>query len=120
MSPILAIKAANIALPLIGEVAKGAGKALSALSGTGKAEDAGKIKAKKTADDFETVFLEQTFDRLLSSEGTEGPLGENGIGGDVWRSQLSKEYAKTVQQSGGIGISKDVYSAILKLQGGGA
>lgn len=118
MNPLIALKAAKIALPVVGQVAKGASTALSALAGTDKAEDAGKTKIKKTADDFETLFLEQMVDRMLKSDSTEGPLGENGTGGDVWRSMLGKEYAKQIQQSGGVGISAQVMDAMIKMQGG--
>ena len=38
-------------------------------------------KAKKTAQEFETMFLEQTLERVFASSGTEGPLGDNGTGG---------------------------------------
>ena len=41
-------------------------------------------KAKKTAQDFETMFLEQTLERVFASSGTEGPLGDNGTGGAVY------------------------------------
>jgi peptidoglycan hydrolase FlgJ len=120
MNPLLALKAAKIAMPVVGNIAKGASSALSALTGDNKAEDAGKSKIKKTADDFETLFLEQMVDRMLKSESTEGPLGENGTGGDVWRSMLGKEYAKQIQKSGGVGISAQVMDAMIKMQGGQA
>lgn len=118
MNPLLALKAAKIAMPVVGSLAKGATTALSALSGVAKADDAAKTKTKKTADDFETMFLEQMVDRMLTSQETEGPLGENGTGGDVWRSMLGKEYAKQIQKSGGVGISSQVMEAMIKMQGG--
>lgn len=124
MNPLLAIKAAKIALPAVGSIAKGVGSALSAIAGSDNDQAAkADTKVRKTADDFEKLFLEQTVDRLFASHESEGPLGENGTGGDVWRSLLSKEYAGQIQKSGGVGISNQVYDAILKLQagkGGGA
>lgn len=118
MNPLLAVKAAKIAMPLAGGLAKGAVDVLGSLTGTGKTEDAAKSKVKKTADDFETMFLEQMVDRMMTSSETEGPLGENGTGGDVWRSMLGKEYAKQIQKSGGVGISSQVMNAMLKMQAG--
>lgn len=118
MNPLVAIKAAKIALPAVGNVVKGASSALSAIAGAPQVDDAAKAKMKKTADDFETMFLEQMMDRMVKSEGTEGPLGDNGTGGDVWRSMLGKEYAKSIQKSGGIGISTQVMDAMIKMQGG--
>ncbi|KAA2244182.1 rod-binding protein [Salinarimonas soli] len=77
-------------------------------------------KAQKTADDFETMFLEQMLDRMVETAGAEGPLGENGTGGGVYRSMLVKEYAGAIGKSGGVGLSDSVYSEILKLQEGHA
>jgi Rod binding domain-containing protein len=73
-------------------------------------------KARKTAQEFETMFLEHTLERLFQSEATEGPLGDNGMGGDVYRSMLTKEYAGTIAKSGGVGIADQVYREILKMQ----
>ena len=73
-------------------------------------------KALKTAQDFEAMFLEQTLDRVFSSSGTEGPLGDNGTGGAVYRSMLVKEYAGSIVKSGGVGIASQIYNEMLKLQ----
>ena len=101
-----------------------AGSLLADVSGASKAAEAktaGEAKARKTATEFESMFLEQNLDRLLQSEGTEGPLGENGSGGGVWRSMLSKDYAGQIVKSGGVGISDQVFREMMKLQeaGGG-
>ena len=74
------------------------------------------LKARKTAQDFEAMFLEHTLDRLFQSEGSEGPLGDNGTGGEIYRSMLAKEYAGSIARSGGVGIADQVYGEILKLQ----
>jgi Rod binding domain-containing protein len=73
-------------------------------------------KALKTAQDFEAMFLEQTLDRVFASSGTEGPLGDNGTGGAVYRSMLVKEYAGSIVKSGGVGIASQIYGEMLKLQ----
>ena len=64
------------------------------------------------------MFLEQTLDRMFSSVGEEGPLGNNGVGGDVYRSMLVKEYAGTIVKSGGIGLGDQVFREIMRLQEG--
>ena len=74
-------------------------------------------KAKKTATDFEKMFLENSLDSMTKSEGTDGPLGENGTGGGVYRSMLTKEYAGQIVKSGGVGIADSVFREIMKLQG---
>ncbi|MGL4728271.1 MAG: hypothetical protein ACRCWO_05915, partial [Bosea sp. (in: a-proteobacteria)] len=72
----------NVAAPMVGKLAgKAAGSVtslLSSLAGTPEGE-----KLKKTADDFESMFLEQMVDRMTQTGGAEGPMGENGTGGDV-------------------------------------
>ena len=73
-------------------------------------------KAKKTAQEFETMFLEQTLERVFASSGTEGPLGDNGTGGAVYRSMLVKEYAGGIVTSGGVGIASQIHRELLKLQ----
>jgi flagellar protein FlgJ len=75
-------------------------------------------KALKAARDFEAMFLEQTLERVFSSTGTEGPLGDNGTGGAVYRSMLVKEYAGGIVKSGGVGIASQIYREMLKLQEG--
>lgn len=110
MSATLALPAAKLALNVASSLASGiAGGLASAL-------DPAKAKTKKQADDFETMFLEQVTDRLTASSETEGPLGENGTGGDIWRSQLSQQYAKQIQKAGGVGLSNQIMRDLLSMQ----
>ena len=100
--------------------AAGVGKSIvDALAGatTDPAKAAASAKARKTATEFESMFLESSLDRLTQSEGTDGPLGENGTGGGVYRSMLTKEYAGQIVKSGGVGIADSVFREIMKLQG---
>ena len=78
---------------------------------------ANEAKARKTATEFESMFLESSLDRLTQSEGTDGPLGENGTGGGVYRSMLTKEYATQIVKSGGVGIADSIFREIMKMQG---
>ena len=102
-----------LALGAAGKLAAGtAGQLAKALQPSEQAE----AKARKTAQDFEAMFLEQTLERMFASVGPEGPLGDNGTGGAVYRSMLVKEYAGSIARSGGVGIADQVYREILKLQ----
>lgn len=83
----------------------------------GVIKSASKAKAWKTATEFESMFLENSLDRLTQSDGTEGPLGENGTGGGVYRSMLTKEYATQIVKSGGVGIADSIFREIMKMQG---
>ncbi|MGL4325240.1 MAG: rod-binding protein [Beijerinckiaceae bacterium] len=109
------LPAAKLAL---GKSAAQAGAALATKAHAATVDAATDKKLKKTAQDFESVFLEQTFDRMFSNLGDEGPLGNGGTGGDVWRSMLAGEYARSVVKNGGVGISQNIYSELLKLQAG--
>ncbi|GJE09374.1 MULTISPECIES: rod-binding protein [Methylobacterium] len=109
----LATIAASVATKAAASV--GAGAAGTAVDGILKAANV--AKARKTATEFESMFLESSLDRLTQSEGTDGPLGENGTGGGVYRSMLTKEYAGQIVKSGGVGIADSVFREIMKLQG---
>ena len=107
MSATLALPAAKLALNVAGNVLEGIKNAL----------DPVKAKAKKQADDFETVFLEQVTQQLFATpEGTEGPLGENGTGGGIAKSQLTQQYAKQIQKAGGLGLSDQIMRDLLRVQ----
>jgi peptidoglycan hydrolase FlgJ len=73
-------------------------------------------KTKKTAQDFEKMFLENALDRLTANTGAEGPLGENGTGGGVYKSMLTKEYAGQIVKTGGVGIADQIYRQMLQMQ----
>jgi len=107
MSATLALPAAKLGLNVAGNLIGGLANAL----------DPAKAKAKKQADDFETMFLEQVTQQIMAApEGSEGPLGENGIGGDIYKSQLTQEYAKQIQKSGGLGLSDSILRDLLRMQ----
>jgi peptidoglycan hydrolase FlgJ len=72
-------------------------------------------KAKKTAQDFESVFLNSMFQQMLSNVKGDGPLGST-TGTGPWRSMLTDEYAKEISKSGGVGISGDVFRTLIMQQ----
>ncbi|TGD98946.1 rod-binding protein [Methylobacterium nonmethylotrophicum] len=105
--------------PLAASAGLAAGQALAGAVTSGLSALTGdKSKIQKTAKDFESMFLEQSLDVLNRSQGTDGPLGENGTGGGIYRSMLNKEYAQSIVQSGGVGIGDQVMREMLRLQGG--
>ena len=106
MTAALALPAAKLALGAAGSIVNGLANAL----------DPAKAKARKQADDFETMFLEQMTEKLFAGETGEGPLGENGTGGGIWRSQLTQQYAKEIQKAGGIGLSNQIMRDLINLQ----
>lgn len=72
-------------------------------------------KARKSAEEFEAVFLQSMIQEMFTDVGKDGPLGEGAAGG-AWRSLLVQEYAGTIARSGGIGVADSVYRAILGRQ----
>ena len=111
LATFAASAAVGVGKSLIGSLAKTDADTMDTAKATASA------KARKTADDFEKMFLEDSLEKLTQSEGTEGPLGENGTGGGVYRSMLTKEYAKQIVKSGGVGIADSVFREIMKMQG---
>ena len=108
MSATLALPAAKLGLNVAGSLLGGLANAL---------DPAKAAKAKKQADDFETMFLEQVTQQIMAApQGSEGPLGENGLGGDIYKSQLTQEYAKQLQKAGGVGLSDQILRDLLRVQ----
>lgn len=106
MTAALALPAASLALNVAGSLVNGVANAL----------DPAKAKAKQQADEFETMFLEQMTERLFATTDTEGPMGENGTGGGIYRSMMTQQYAKQIQRAGGIGLSDQIMRGLLQVQ----
>ncbi len=102
----LALPAAKLALNVAGKVATAVKDALTPEE----------QKVRKTADDFEKMFLENMMAQVFPQEPGEGPVGDNGQGSHVWRGMLVNEYARTVAKSGGVGIADTVYRQMLQMQ----
>jgi flagellar protein FlgJ len=82
----------------------------SGMTATGTAE-----AARKTAEDFESMFLGIMFDQMWTDVSADGLFG-GGPGEEIFRSLLNQEYAKAISKAGGIGISDAVHAQILRLQ----
>ena len=111
--------AVGVGKAIAGEIAASASKTAGAAQTGATTGTAASLKARKTSTEFEKMFLEQSLDRLTKSEGTDGPMGENGTGGDVYRSMLTKEYAGQIVKSGGVGIADQVYKEMMRMQEAG-
>lgn len=72
-------------------------------------------KAKKTATDFESMFLNTMFSQMTSGLKGEGPFGDT-VGTGVWRSMLTDQYAKNFAKAGGVGISNEVFRSLILQQ----
>jgi len=101
----------------LGASAGAANAAIDRLAGT-KAPSRTDQKLKETANAFEEMFLEQMFNRVFEAGGEEGMFAEAGPGADVYRSMLVKEYSGLVAKSGGVGLSDQIYTELLRMQEG--
>lgn len=72
-------------------------------------------KAFEKAREFEAVFLTTFVEQMFSGIKTDGPFG-GGHAEKTYRSFLSQEYGRSLAESGGIGITNQIYSEILKAQ----
>ena len=109
---------ASIAAPASASLAP-ADLARSASSATPKVPAGGKPldpkAVKKTAEEFETVFLEQMFNHMFSTVAVDKTTG-GGQGEETVRSMLVNAYAKNVTKAGGVGLSSHIARDILKIQ----
>ncbi len=102
----LALPVARVA---IGMATKAVGQVAQALSPA-------QAKIRKTAEEFETMYLENMLQQVFPQDSGEGPIGNNGPGSDVWRGMLVNEYARGVSKSGGLGIADTIYRQMLQMQ----
>ncbi len=70
---------------------------------------------RKTAQEFEAVFISQMMRPMFDGIETSAPFG-GGAGEDMWRSLQIDEYGKAIARSGGIGIADSVMKEMLKMQ----
>ena len=70
---------------------------------------------RKTANDFEAVFIAQMLQPMFQNLGAEEPFG-GGHGEDVWRSMQVQEYGKAITEAGGIGVADAVLREMIKMQ----
>ncbi len=70
---------------------------------------------RRTAREFEEVFLAQMLQPMLAGLAPEAPFG-GGPGEDIWQSMLVSEYGKAIVARGGIGLADAVMREILQSQ----
>ena len=84
--------------------------------GIGKLAPTASAKARETAEGFEQLYLSSMLSQMFEGLHGEGPLGDAGPGGAVWRSFLTDQYAKEITRSGGVGIADQVMRELVKMQ----
>ncbi len=96
------------------------GASLSSIANADAAQAAAALKikgkAKAAAENFESMFLNNMFQQMMTKVDGDGPFGGSGAL-KVWRSFMTDQYAKSFAHAGGIGIAAKVYDTLLKQQG---
>lgn len=99
--------------PMLNATAVAAQKTGSTASADGKALGPAQAKMREAAEDFEAIFLSQMLATMTKELG-----GAGGVAGgeDVYRDMFSKEVAKMISRTGGIGVADTVLQEMLKTQ----
>lgn len=79
------------------------------------ADPATRARIQKTATEFEAAFLQVMLGEMFSTVETGGFGG--GAGEEAFKGFLTESFSKSMAQSGGIGLSKQITKEMLKLQG---
>lgn len=74
-----------------------------------------RAKLRRSADEFESVFLSQMLSPMFESVEVDETFG-GGHGEEMFRSFLVNEYAKKIGSSGNLGLSDQVYRELLRAQ----
>lgn len=78
-------------------------------------QDADLTKMRKTAEDFEAVFLGQMLQPMFEGINVAEPFG-GGSGEEMWRAMQVEEYGKALATNGGIGLADSVMREMLRMQ----
>jgi peptidoglycan hydrolase FlgJ len=71
--------------------------------------------AKKSAQDFEALFLSQMMQHMFAGIDTKG-MFSGGAGEEAWRDVLTQEYAKVMAKTGGVGVADSVMREMIRQQ----
>ena len=74
-------------------------------------------QAEKVAKEFESFFLGQMLQGMFSGLDSSGGEFGGGAGEKAFSGLLHEEYAKVFAQNGGIGLSDQLKTEILRMQG---
>lgn len=98
--------------PIISQakVAVDAGHTPPKVRGGGSLED-----MKKTARDFEAMFLSEVLKPMFDSIEID-PVFGGGDGERMFRSMLVDEYGKKIAASGGVGLADSLVASMIKMQ----
>ncbi len=73
-------------------------------------------KIAKAAQDFEAMAIGQMLQPMFDTVDTAHGAFGGGDGEEAWKPMLVQEIAKQIAKSGGLGLAKPVYDAMLRMQ----
>jgi Rod binding domain-containing protein len=73
-------------------------------------------KIAKAAQDFEAMAIGQLLQPMFDTVDTAHGAFGGGDGEEAWKPMLVQEIAKQIAKSGGLGLAKPVYDAMLRMQ----
>ncbi|MFV0475104.1 MAG: hypothetical protein ACK5MQ_12995 [Pikeienuella sp.] len=73
---------------------------------------------RKAAADFEAVFLQEMFKQ--AGLGAPREANGGGVGEQAFAGLLARDWAQTVAEAGGLGLSERIYQALAAREGGDA
>jgi Rod binding domain-containing protein len=73
------------------------------------------VAARKAAEDFEAVFINEFLGSMFDGLQTDGPFG-GGPGEQMFRSLMLDQYARKIAHSGGLGLADAVTRELTRIQ----
>ena len=81
------------------------------------ASSGGTSKVATVSREFESQFLHQMIDSMFETIEGGGTFGDSNAS-QIWRGMLSEQYANSIVDAGGIGISDSVQRELIAMQEG--
>ena len=92
-------------------------QALEAYAAAAKAKPGSReAKARNAAQGFESTFLQNMLESMVSGLSGDGPLGGGQAGGGAWRGFLTDEMSRSMAKTSTLGIAPQVYREMMRLQ----
>ncbi len=70
----------------------------------------------KTARDFEAMAIGQLLQPMFDTVDTAHGLFGGGSGEEAWKPMLVTEFARQIENHGGLGLAAPIYAAMLRMQ----